>query len=764
MSPDAYQQSRQLVLEQLEALRQTIEHLKTGVPVFFNELPVDVTRRFLHLDREVSRLRREELSIAFVGGFSAGKSSIVNAFLGRYLLPESTKVTTAVPTFIRRCGPGGETARLLYLRDGELEDLDLLFRRELAKQLGVPELENSPRGELLDAAKGLTADGPGRDLVERYRRFSELRQGANGAHQRKDRDVSIEEMRGVVVNEDEAVFLNRVEVFVDFEGLPEDVQLVDLPGVGVPNPRHRDLTFRFVESEAHAVVFVLNSTAFPSKDEYSIIERLRAGNQTFSDRAFWVLNRWDSLTVATQQESLTQFTNLMASLNLGADYRYFTTNALHGLLSQLCDGGESISDPKLVNHQADYLRALDGQYGGSHKKALTDSQVPELRREVMSFLNERIRASVIRGAVENAEKNAVAPLLHHLAAQRTADERFVESTLQTEENEEARKRAAARYDQAADELRTLLRRKTEWVAQQKAAIFGGGEAEELENELIREIEEGEATDAYATYLRIIADGTLRKFPYYFEIEMKVVDSLNTLVKQRFREIIRRQTTVVVKTLLREITDALELLNADIGYDAQVSASLESILAGSKESMLEAVDSAIIQKACHLDELLIHKSKGFFGFFGGDNSIVSGLEQVAKNTAAQINDPGEAVTEDMLASKTKHIRAALKGRYIDQTNDFRKKVADDVWPNFIFRLQELRDALLSELGSRYRSLLDKHVAQEVHSEKEGVRNDLLGRSLQFRKAIERVTEIRERMRQPIVGPTVQHNHDASLASV
>ena len=42
------------------------------------------------------------------------------------------------------------------------------------------------------------------------------------------------------------MFLDRVQVCISSSDVPSDILLVDLPGVSVPNPRHRQVTFRFV--------------------------------------------------------------------------------------------------------------------------------------------------------------------------------------------------------------------------------------------------------------------------------------------------------------------------------------------------------------------------------------------------------------------------------------------------------------------------------------------------------------------------------------
>ena len=168
MKPSAYQERRQQLLAKMDRLREIRDDLASRDPLFINGLPVDVLQKMLLLDRESTRLRNPDLTIAFVGGFSAGKSSLVNAFLGRYLLPESTKVTTAVPTFVRTTSDS-EGAELHYLSEGEVEKLGDLYRHEIALLFKLPDLERAPYSTLLEKVKPLATEGRGRRLSSRLR-------------------------------------------------------------------------------------------------------------------------------------------------------------------------------------------------------------------------------------------------------------------------------------------------------------------------------------------------------------------------------------------------------------------------------------------------------------------------------------------------------------------------------------------------------------------------------------------------------------------
>ncbi|MGE3778015.1 MAG: dynamin family protein, partial [Pirellulaceae bacterium] len=310
MQSSQYQACREQLLQHIDELRSIRDHLVSSDPLFVNSLPVEARHKMLYLDREATRLRNPDLTVAFVGGFSAGKSSLVNAFLGRYLLPESAKVTTAVPTFVRAT-EADEVAELHYLNEAEVDALGELYRRELAELLGDPRLAKLPFAEILERAKPLSQEGRGRRLVDQFERFHEHRRRRQFDARGKVVNCSIIEAQDKIRDETEAMFLDRISLHVRAEDLPADVVLVDLPGVSVPNPRHREVTFRFVREEAHAVVFVVMATRLFDKDEVEIMELFRKGESHIADKTFWVLNRWDSLSPQQQRQTLADFESKM---------------------------------------------------------------------------------------------------------------------------------------------------------------------------------------------------------------------------------------------------------------------------------------------------------------------------------------------------------------------------------------------------------------------------------------------------------------------
>ncbi|WP_197171922.1 dynamin family protein [Novipirellula aureliae] len=746
MNPTSYKAARETILQSIESANEVVQNLRIKDGAFFSEIPSEAQRRFVHIEREITRLRQPNLTVAFVGGFSAGKSSLVNAFLGRYLLPESTEVTTAVPTFIRSTGEK-EFARLSYLSKAEVETLEELYRESFANKFKQPELANMPTQELLEQVRPQTSEGKGKNLLQYFEVFLEEKKRRDLPDRGLTKDCSLEEMAIHVRDEKEAMFLDRVEVFVNAPDIPSDVQLVDLPGISVPNPRHERLTYRFVTQDAHALIFVLRSTQLFNQDELDILERIRSGESSISDKTFWVLNRWDALSEQQQAETLIGFQERMKEYSIPDSYVMVKTNALHGLLSQLAIRGVQPNDAKLKTHQQEYEKELPHRYGGDHRTAFKESEIDDLQREVLDYLNNRIRSTTLRSAVDNSQQNLVQPLLHHLSQKKRHDEQLVHGALENEQAADTRTRTEMRYESRKSELMKCFKSLRDGIAVSRGEQFADGE-DHISIQLRAEIDSGNSTDAYEVYKSIIADNRLRTFPYYFEIEMKVVDGLNSVLKSEFQKLVRQHVSDALENLTNVIRDELEKLKSDVNFDAAVTQGLGQVLAGSRDMVLNKVDGIVEQKAGQLDSLLVYKSKGFFAFFGGGNEIIDGLEGAARMFATELKDVRQEIKPEHMEEKTKKIRETLSTHYMQHVETFGEDVRNSVWPIVINEMHDLEKKLLGELSREYRTLLEKSVQGEVEIEYGSRRGELEARSKRFRQAIETLQESTSTMQQAL----------------
>lgn len=741
MKPSHYQERRKALLNHIDRLRSMRDELIAKEPLFINSLPIDVRQKMLVLDRESTRLRNPDLAVAFVGGFSAGKSSLVNAFLGRYLLPESTKVTTAVPTFVRST-TGPETAELHYLNEAEADALGEMYRREIANQFNMPELISAPYSNLMQQVRPLVSEGRGRRLVEQFEIYQTQKQNRKIDQRGRIEKVSLHEAHHKIRDETEAMFLDRVVLHINGSQIPEDIILVDLPGVSVPNPRHRKITFRFVSEEAHAVVFVLMATRLFDKDEGEILEVIRAGESHIAEKTFWVLNRWDSLSIQQQNQTIADFEAKMRETAIPSNYQWFRTNALHGLLAQLCSCDELPNDIALQSHLKDYMDALEARYGGSHEAAKKESQLPNLQEQVFQFLNNRLRQTTLRSAVQNARDNFCEPLPSYLRQTKDNDDALINGDLRRKEKEQSQQRVDDRYEQRKADLDDQFKSLGNEISSQRSEVFRT-HAKELIEQLQTKIADGPETDAYTIYNEIInSHGRLRKYPYHFEIELRIVDNLNTILKQSFREIVRNQASEIFNELVKRVKNALVKISEDIGHDPEILKPFNDVMHKGHNSFIERIDGIVMDKAAELDASLLYKPKKLFGL--GGNEILDGLEQAARLGFKNIQDASRPIERTDMEDKTKKIRETLNKHYIDRVSADYHRIITGVFPIIISNLHQIKDEILKVLATKYRPALDISLAHEIEKEFAGQRKDLEERSRRFRTLIEQIEQISREM--------------------
>lgn len=731
MDKTRYQEARHILLEQLENLKTLREHITHHDQAFFGELPVEVKRKLSFLDRDINRLQIGEFKVAFVGGFSAGKSSLINALLGDYVVPESTEVTTAVPTYLR-VNQQESFAEAHYLTKDEIGELDELFRAELADKFNIPEMRNAPAKELLETVQDLAQIGTGKTLVDNFAIFVEDKKHYQADARGRVTRLSILDAKKLVRDERKAMFLDRIELHLPMN-IVDDVVLVDLPGVSVPNPRHRRLTFQFIAEEAHAVVFVLMASRLFDADESDVMEMLREGNTMMQEKTFWVLNRWDALSGQQRASTLEQFHHKLATFNLN-NVAFFKTNALHGLLAQLALSQTAGQDSKLAEHMAEYSANFERLYG-SHDKALQSSEVALLRQSLFNFLNNNIRHTTITSIADNTRRHFIEPLLYHLQSTKQHDEAYVNQGHQEHIQRTLRERINQRVTETQKQVKTLLREVRENVVSKRKTLFLG-RAEELESDLRTIINQGSETDAYQAYNDIVADNKYRKYPYYFEIEIRVIDKLNSLLKESFSAIVLEQADLTYDELVGQINELIGQIGSEVGFDPEIMDALKHPMQQLKHEIRQQAKGVVGEKATLLDELLLYKPKGFFGFVGG-NDIISGLEEAARLGTEHIKRTNESLLPEHMIPKTHKIRETLQEHYLDKVVNFREEIAESFWGQIRDILVDMEEQLLTVITGVYQTRLETLVRAEVEREFETKQAGTQARAKRFRETIEQL---------------------------
>lgn len=323
----------------------------------------DKSARYLDLSEEfqfyvnkkrswVERLSSPEFPVAFLGAFSAGKSTIINAILGEDILPEATGPKTAIPTLLKK---GGKNRALIFYLDAEAkQELKNLYIEELSKDLRkkAEEYSSLHDEELVKKLDHDIAEAKKLGNFNKEESFNELQTLIAGWNKHSGQDISIPDLPKYVTEEyEDVLFVDKVEVYLTDMNIPENVVLVDLPGLGVVNPRHRKITKAYVENDAKA--FVVSSKMFSllQGEELELLTEIHKQRPKVLQRAFWVMNQWDRLDNQHKKETSADFEDTVKrqGFNISSD-RVFKVSALNYLLLKLIQDGKLESSQNAKKH------------------------------------------------------------------------------------------------------------------------------------------------------------------------------------------------------------------------------------------------------------------------------------------------------------------------------------------------------------------------------------------------------------------------------
>jgi GTPase SAR1 family protein len=496
------------------------------------------------LQTKIIDLEKKEYRIAFVGGFNSGKSTLINAILGDYILPEAGKALTAVPTFIKRSVSQEDEFIVHYLSKDDVFKVKRLYRRALAEDLGDLSAVNLGDDGIIDVFdkkiktskdEGLTSHLDVK-LLEHFKKV--LLHEKNMRDKIRETSYSVECSRekafSLIKDELEAAFIEKIEVRLKDMDIPHDVVIVDLPGVSVHNPRHRDVTLDFIKYSAHAIVLVLSAKRILDKDENLILKGFMGSNVNIQNKFFWVINQWDLVTDLDKKDIEADFDDMCSDLNINY-LRSYRTSARDGLLAWLClHKTNSIqASERLQEHMRTYEENLTHKYNSDHELAYKLSQVGKIRKDVFGYLNSEIKKTTLKEMAEGilVKCKRICTILrkeqedhrHYLSEMMESEKKLREE----EYIEEKRNRLTL-------EARETLRKMLDKVVDEQDEIEATRNTvlwEHIESTYSNNINlQGE----FRKVMKILG----RKAPLYFEIETNVLTSINELVKDKFVKVLK----------------------------------------------------------------------------------------------------------------------------------------------------------------------------------------------------------------------------------
>lgn len=253
----AWDTSVEKYVGKMERLRMILQQ-----PEFSNKNGSGLIKR---IDNFILRCKEPEFHIAFVGTIKAGKSTLINALLGRNLASTSVTPETAVLTKFRNAE--SDYVRVVFYSPEEWQQLwnsasnAEIFKKEYAKLNG-------------DAEKS------------KWIGHTEIKTKVT-----KD-NIEAEVERWTSSKHVEHYFVKEVEIGLSDFQMPPEVVFVDTPGLDDPVRYRSDVTRNYIE-RANAVFVCVRCGALTTND-LSILYKTFTNSMDNPEKIFVLGTHWDS--------------------------------------------------------------------------------------------------------------------------------------------------------------------------------------------------------------------------------------------------------------------------------------------------------------------------------------------------------------------------------------------------------------------------------------------------------------------------------------
>jgi len=329
-----------------------------------------------------------KFEIVFAGAFSAGKSMLINALLGRELLYSAEGHATGTKCHIEYADPQEERVVLTFLSEAEIREQANILCQRLNLKTGVNITPESIE-PLRQSCQAIIKQVGGESKSEQAKEAKALMLLLEGFGANRDRIhaddnatypmkefnfSNLKEAAGYARRGSNSAVLKRIDYYCHHPLLQDGNVIVDMPGIDAPVKKDAELTYRKIEDpDTSAVVCVLKpaSAGEMIKEETELIQKMR-GNPGIRDRVFYVFNRIDEIWYNTQ---LRQKLEELISSQFHNTQRVYKTSGLLGFYGSQIKHKRGLDDRfGLDSVFAESVKGLDGQEETPHEC------IPLLRR------------------------------------------------------------------------------------------------------------------------------------------------------------------------------------------------------------------------------------------------------------------------------------------------------------------------------------------------------------------------------------------------
>lgn len=360
----------QQIPDNSQKIQSTIQQFQDYFAIYesvFPYLPIKDTEKSSIEKRKdwISKLKQTEFHVAFLGSYSAGKSTIINGILGREILPEANTSTTAFPTIVKK---GEKDQAFIYFMDDKAQRILYdSFITEIGHKIGknLSNESHEPLGrhfqsieEAIKQYETETGSSIDQQALGKSRLLVRNLTNPNPNYQGR-KEIQLSELGNYVEGYEGAIYVDKIEVFLENLNIADGIVLVDLPGLGVDNKRHEEFTQDYIKEKAKAFVVCINPFKVLQGEEIEFLAEINKKNPTIIQRAFWVINQWDIPNKTQKKEAINSFNQRVGDYNfIIKEERNFQTSALNYLLLKTIAQGTIDQSKKLPGHLETLIKTI----------------------------------------------------------------------------------------------------------------------------------------------------------------------------------------------------------------------------------------------------------------------------------------------------------------------------------------------------------------------------------------------------------------------
>lgn len=315
-------------------------------------------------------LAQDNFRVVVVGRFSRGKSTFVNALLGRRVLPTSKKPTTAV---ISKISYGAEPKFTIHYKNN------------------LQEAVNEDEFFAIKAPKFCDSYSTAEEVAD------------NLAEQAKINDI------------------DYVEVAYPLEFCKHAVELIDTPGTDDLNQSRIEITYKYL-NQADAVILLLAADQALSIGEVEFLQERILKHQIRD--IFYIINRKDTLNGPDEEERVRQFVkeHLGHILQVSPEaVTPYLVSSYQALLFRRQAAGETLTAKQLRQIPDDFQITGFGDFEAALQKYLSEEKgrkrLALYGRKIMSSIDTMIADSHTRLALLDHSTDEIKAVIQALAAE-----------------------------------------------------------------------------------------------------------------------------------------------------------------------------------------------------------------------------------------------------------------------------------------------------------------------------------------------------------